>query len=593
MMPPRAPSDEGYHKAHELYLQGRREQAESQLRRFLQRQPRHAAGNNLMAILLTGQGRGERALYHAEIAVASDPRQVVYLNTLGVILTNLKRPAEAAAALRRGIEAYPNHPPVHNALGVALADLGDVEGAAAAFRRAWELAPGFPQPRANMAKLLLDTGRAAESCAELEAALQIAPEHRQFLSDLAGALNYIEADPQHVLEVHRRLGRAIEAGAGAPLAHKAGGSAGRLRVGYISADFRAHSVAYFFEPLLRARTRERFEVYCYHTSPESDAVTRRLKSLADHWRDVAALDDARLAERIRQDRLDVLVDLGGHTSGSRIAALARRPAPVQVNWCGYANTTGVRTIDFRIVDALTDPPGSEALAMEDLIRLPRCFLCYAPPAGAPEVGPPPSLEAGHVMFGSFNMLPKIGAGSVGLWSEVLKAVPGSRLVIKAKGIDLPGVRERLREEFSRQGIQSGRVEMIDFVPTIAEHLSLYGRIDIALDTYPYHGTTTTCEALWMGVPVVARVGSVHAARVGLSLLSAVGLGELTGESVEEVVGIAAALAGDRARLAELRRTLRERVVRSPLCDAGGFAQQFEEALAAAQRNVRNRPANPR
>lgn len=579
--------EEGYQKARDLYHQGRREQAESQLRRFLQRSSTHAGANNLMAILLIGQGRFDRALHHAQTAVKIEPRQVAYLNTLGVLLTHMKRAGEAVEVLRRAIEIFPAFSPAQMALGVALADMKDVSGAEACFRKAIELQPRDPQPRTNLAKLLLDLGRAAESAKELESALECAPEHRQVLSDLAGALNYIEADPQHVLSIHKRLGSVLERAAGKRHEHTAAtgerGRAGRrLRIGYLSADFRAHSVAYFVEPLFKAHDRKRFEILCYHASPESDAVTKRLKSLADHWRDVAVLDDQRLAERVRQDRLDVLLDLGGHTSGSRTGVLAWRPAPVQVNWCGYANTTGVSSTDYRIVDALTDPASAaDAMATEKLLRLPECFLCYQPPEESPEPSALPASGAGHVTFGSFNMLPKIGEACIAHWAQIMRGVADSRMVIKARGMELPGVRERVSAAFEQHGIGADRLDLMDMTPSLVEHLAMYNRIDVALDTWPYHGTTTTCEALWMGVPVVTRIGDVHASRVGLSLLSAAGLAEFACRSSEEAAKAAARLAGDLRSLGELRGSLRSRMRASVLCDASRFARRFEDALMQA------------
>lgn len=576
-----ADAEAAYRQIHDLYRQDRREQAESHLRRFLQRYPRHPAANNLMAVLLMSQGRQEKALQHARVAASEDPRQVVYVNTLGVILSHLKRSAEAIEAVRPLLEASPGHAQLHNVMGISQADLGDVHAATRSFERAIELAPGDPQPRANLAKMLLDTGRAAESAAQLEAALRIAPDHRALLSHLAGALNYTDADPAYVLNIHRRLGLVLMAGAGAAAASPPRQAGARLRIGFLSSDFRAHSVPYFVEPLLAAIDRRSFEVFAYHAAPVSDDVTRRLRSHTEHWREVSSLDDFRLAQRIAQDRLDILIDLGGHTSGTRIGAMAYRPAPVQMNWCGYANTTGLAAVDYRIVDEHTDPPGAEALATERLLRLPGCFICYAPPPDAPSPGPAPLTAAGHITFGSFNMLPKIGAVCIDLWSGLLQATPSSRLVIKAKGIALPGVRERLTAAFADRGISAERLEFIDFVPSRAGHLSLYNRIDIALDTYPYNGTTTTCEAMWMGVPVVTLAGRVHAARVGHSLVRAVGLGELAAQSPAEFTAIAGRLAQDSDRLRAMRATLREQVARSVLCDRAAFAQRFGEALQAA------------
>jgi predicted O-linked N-acetylglucosamine transferase (SPINDLY family) len=351
----------------------------------------------------------------------------------------------------------------------------------------------------------------------------------------------------------------------------------RLRVGYVSPDFRRHSVAYFLEPLLAAHDKSGFEIFCYaHDHKPDDDVTARLRGYADHWRSVAAMPDHDLAQLIRADGIDILIDLAGHIEHNRLLAFARKPAPVQASYLGYPDTTGLRAIDFRLTDALADPPGdADDRYAEHLIRLPGCAWCYRPDEHAP---PADRIDDdAPVTFGCFNVARKINAAVIQTWAAILRAAPASRLVIKdGQGTPSPAI-PRLRREFDRHGIAAERVELLSYVPDVAAHLGLYHRVDVALDTFPYSGTTTTCEALWMGVPVVTRVGDAHLSRVGGSLLAAVGLPELVTRSAEEYIDAAVHLAREGKRTSEQRHALREQMRRSPLVEGEAFARNVESA----------------
>jgi predicted O-linked N-acetylglucosamine transferase (SPINDLY family) len=344
-----------------------------------------------------------------------------------------------------------------------------------------------------------------------------------------------------------------------------------LRVAYLSPDFREHSVAYFFESVLAQRD-DRIRHACYALAPGADALTARLRAAADEWCDAAGLTDESLAARLRADRTDILVDLAGFTAGGRPGLLARRIAPVQINYLGWAATTGLPTMDWRLVDSHTDPAGAEAFATERLFRLDPCFLCYRPP----EQAPLPAPREGPVCFGSFNALAKVSPGVIAAWSELLGRVPGSRLLLKAGALSDPATAALTRGAFERAGVEPSRLEVLPWASGVAAHLQEYRRVDIALDPFPYNGTTTTCEALWMGVPAVTLVGRSHAGRVGVSLLSNTGLPDLIARDPSEYVSIAAALAADPARRAALRSGLREHM--KPLCDAPAFARRLAGAL---------------
>ncbi len=348
----------------------------------------------------------------------------------------------------------------------------------------------------------------------------------------------------------------------------------RLRIGYVSPDFKQHAVGTMALPLLACHNREEFEVSCYAQAREPDAMTERFRGHADHWRSTVGLCDEQLADLIRQDQIDILVDLAGHTAGGRLLVFARKPAPVQMTWLGYPNTTGVCTIDYRITDAHADPPGSgAALGVEQLVRLPRTNWVYQPPDNAPAPNHRPA--AGAVTFGSFNNFAKVTEPMLVLWARILHAVPGSRLLLKAQGLGSQSTRQRVWELLARERIDPARLELRGWEPGHGGHLALYNRVDIALDPFPYHGTTTTCEALWMGVPVITLAGRTHVSRVGVSLLRNMGLEELIAASPENYVALAVELANDLPRLSRLHSTLRKRMEQSPLTDAPSFAREVE------------------
>jgi len=288
------------------------------------------------------------------------------------------------------------------------------------------------------------------------------------------------------------------------------------------------------------------------------------------------MPDEQATELVRRDGIDILVDLAGHTSGSRVLLFARKPAPVQASWIGYPATTGLSAMDYKIVDRYTDPPGmSDQFYTEKLIRLPDSFLCYLPEKDSPEVGMLPVLSSGHITFGSFNNFAKVSPEGIELWGRILKTITGSRLLMKAKSFSDRSTRSYVLDMFARKGIPAERIELVSMKRSFKEHLDTYTRIDIGLDTFPYNGTTTTCEALWMGVPIITLAGSTHASRVGMSLLTNIGLPELVASTDEEYVSSAVNLACDLTKLRSLRETLRGRVMHSPLTDTKRFILNLE------------------
>ncbi len=528
-----------------------------------------------------GTGRLEEAADLYRKLLAQDGTAADLWNNYGVALAELGRPADSAAALRCALALRPGYDRPWVGLGSAAFGSGRLEEAV----RHWERAIGItPQQQAslwfNLGVARQMRGDAAAAAAAFSQAEALMPDDPRIASQRLLCLNYLDMPGERLLAEHRRFderfGRQPPAAphATSPDPDK------RLRIGYLSVEFREHLGAYFLTPLFEATDRSRFEIVCYSILPdaEADARTARFKAQADGWRTVGPLDDEALAAQIRADGIDILVDLAGHSGLNRLPMLARRPAPVQVTWLGYPNGTGMAAVDYRIVDPVSDPVGpTDAHAVETLVRLPAPFLCFRPPASAPPVVPLPAGTTGRVTFGSFNKLSKITDGTVALWAEVLRRVPDSRLLLKDRPLSDPGTAALMQARFAAAGIDPARLDLVGFIKDAAGHLAAYNRIDIALDPHPYNGTITTCDCLWMGAPLVTLAGGRHAARVGASLMTAIGLPELVAATPEDYVEIAAGLAGDLTRLMRLRLSLRERVRASALCDEARFMRNLETA----------------
>ncbi len=564
--------------------QGRPDQALAIVRRFLTKKPGDADANNMGALLCAQLAQPDQGLFFAQRAAKAAPDRADILVTLGKLLQLSGANDQAADALERAIALDPSLPDAHMTLGACLQHSHRLDDALDAMREAVRLRPDHTQSRVNLGLLHLDRGEADLAVDALREASRIEPTSVLVWDTLALALNYDHrASPGDVFQAHKRFGELLERSARPYTSHANARDAQRpLRVGYLSRDMRRHSVAYFLQSILGAHNPDRVETYCYSTTLSPDDMTDHLRARAGAWRDAGALDDSALSEKIRADQIDVLVELSGHFSGHRLALMALRPAPVQITSLGYPATTGLTRINARLVDSHTDPaPAGDALATERLIRLDPCFLSYEPPPEAPGADEPvsrlPMREAGHVTFGSFNDLKKLAPPTLDAWAELLRRVPGSRLILKNRGFDTPALRARVGSMLSERGVTPDRLELIARIPSMREHLGLYARIDLALESFPYHGTTTTCEALWMGVPVLSLAGQSHASRVGVSLLSAVGLPELIATDPQDFVARGAALAGDPGRLAEIRAGMRQRMHRSPLCDHAAFATRLEGA----------------
>jgi glycosyltransferase involved in cell wall biosynthesis/tetratricopeptide (TPR) repeat protein len=569
---------------------GQREAAIAFYRSALDIDPGYLPARINLANELQATGQFPQALNEYGAALAANPLLVEAHSGLGTLLLTTADPREATPCFMRAAVIQPGWTAAWNNLGGAMLQMSLLEQAARCLNRALILAGDFPNALLNLGNMMTSLGRTEDATHLYERILAIQPDHGPAISNLLLALNYADGlDADALAERHKRLGaRLDEAASHAPALMRPSPAprAGRIRIGYVSPDLRTHSVAYFFEPLLREHDRTRFEIFCYAELFSPDDMSRRLEAMADHWIPTVGLSDRALAERIVADGIDILVDLAGHSAYNRLAVFALRPAAIQVSWLGYPNTTGLSSIDYRLVDQISDPPPeSDRLASEKLVRLEGGFHCYLPPADAPPVSAPPSAETGRITFGSFNNIAKLSDSTLSAWATLLQRVEGSTLLIKSRFFGEGSSRERFLRRLDAAGIPRERLTLLEGIPAMSDHLAAYGRVDVSLDSFPYNGTTTLCESLWMGVPVVTLRGADHRSRVGASLLTHIGLPELVADTVEAYVDIATSLVADPGRLAALRAGLRERVAASPIGDPKGFARKIEKSFDAMLRDV--------
>lgn len=524
---------------------GRSHEALEQYRHAVAVRPGYADAWNNLGNVYTRIGDFSAALTAFESALGARPSYVIALNNLGCLLRTLGRSDEAEDVLRRALESDEHHAASYDNLGSVLKDAGELDEAIDCFRKALELDPGNAATHSNLAYALnfqsADPGPVLAQCLQW---------NERFAERLLPT-----SQPHRRQFVHGR----------------------RLKIGYVSADFRDHCQSLFTLPLLANHDRSRFEIFCYSSVQRPDDLTRRISDLAEVWRDVRPLSDAQFGETLRNDRIDILVDLTMHMAGNRLLVLAGKPAPVQIAWLAYPGTTGVKAIDYRLSDPRLDPPDFDGHYSERTLRLADSFWCYDPLTDEPEVGPLPALARGYVTFGCLNNPCKLTDHTLRLWGAVMGALPGARLVLMAP---MGRHRQNLLRRLAIHGIAGERVELLGFRPR-PDYLRSYGSIDLGLDTFPYNGHTTSLDGLWMGVPTVTRVGATSVGRGGLSQLFHVDLLDLTAETDQAFVEKAVAWASDLPRLAGLRNVLRDRLESSALMNAKRFAQNIEAAYLDA------------
>lgn len=561
---------------------GRFEQARAVLAAALARAPGNLAAMSLLTWVLMQQGQMDQARFYAQRAVDLRPDADNLFN-LGKLLLTAGDTDRAIQVFERAVAADPHRPSTLGGLTNALYVANRFADAERLARQGLARWPGDAELLVDLAMALHNSGRTREAVPILRGTAAMHPDDPVAATMYANTSTYAgDLDPREVFEAHAHYGRLVErAHPSPPTPTRTDPNPDRtIRLGILSGDLRTHAVGFFIEPLIEHHDRAQLHITCYSTSLTEDATSRRLKSMSDGWRAVAHLPTAPLADQIRRDRIDILVELSGHTAGHRLPVFQLRPAPIGATYFGYPNTTGLRSIDYRIVDSITDPPEPryDSLATEKLYRLDPCFLCYKGPAQAPAPAPPPSASGAPFTFGSFNNLAKHDDLALDLYRRVLDAVPGSRFMLKYGGLGNPLVREAVLRRFTGAGIPADRLILDPPGKTALETLPAYGRMDVMLDSFPYHGTTTTCEALFMGVPVISLEGRVCAARVGKSILSNVGHPELVAATPDEYVSIAASLASDPPRLATIRADLRPKLLASPVGNGPAYARRFEGML---------------
>jgi protein O-GlcNAc transferase len=579
-----------------LGQQGNASLAIHHFQRALELKPDLVAAHYNLANAYQKQGGWEAAAAGFLQALRLQPNHAYAHNNLGLVLMTQGRLAEAAACFHLALRFLPEFAEAHHNLGCVLARQFNYDEAIGSAREAIRLKPDYAAAYANLGDVHKDLCQFDEALACYREALRLDPHLTAVHSNLLFCLNYHPlADPDAVFAEHCRWGRqqlsvsscqlsvkTAQTGMSVPplttdnwqlITDNYADSERRLRIGYVSPDFRYHALVRYFEPVLANHDPRQVEVFCYAEVPFLDAVTCRLQGLAKHWRWINGQPDEKVADSIRSDSIDILLDLAGHTAGSRLTVFAHKPAPVQATWLGYLNTTGLIAIDYRLTDEVLDPPGQPVRDTEELVRLPGGMCCFAPNADTPEIVPLPALQRGYLTFGSPHTLFKLNSSVFDLWREVLTALPTAHLLLFRDSLNARA-QDRIRHEFAGRGISRDRLDLLQ-IPTTPNYLEVYRQIDVTLDAFPCTGGVTTCESMWMGVPVLSLRGFRPPGRQSASLLSRAGMSEWAVEDRKQFVAMAVAAANDLNGLARLRASMRQRM--APLCDAKRFTAELEDA----------------
>jgi len=555
------------------------DRAEECARNALAARPGFGAAHLLVGMSLFGRGRCEDAMPSFEKAAELMPDNAKVFNNYGNALAAIGETSRAIDKYQQAVTLNPEFAEAYNNLGAALLAERRYDEAANCFEKAIEYKAAFPEAYNNLANAEKNKGNVFRAIEYYKKALQIHPAYGRAHSNLLVAMNYATYyPPARVFEEHLRWGRLhgkVQRTSETPIDDRDPDRP--LRIGYVSGDFLTPFACCLLEPLLSSHEPRTSPVTFYSSLAASGTTTARLQRIALEWRHVCGISDAEVVDRIRSDRIDVLVDLAGHTGRSRMEMFASKPAPVQITYLGYPNTTGLSAMDYRLTDAWADPPGeTERYHTEELLRLGGGFLCYRPPEDAPEVAINPYGRNGYVTFGSFDEAAKVTLDAVNTWARLLSAVPQSKLLLRNTSFADSGTRERYLSLFRQRGVDRDRLELIETRAPHKESLDMYGKVDIALDPYPYNGIATTCEALWMGVPVVTLAGHAHAGRIGVSLLSQINRGAWIAENEERYIEIAKALANVVREGRFDRSALRQHIAASVLCDEKAYGREIQQ-----------------
>ncbi|MGA2583462.1 MAG: tetratricopeptide repeat protein [Tepidisphaeraceae bacterium] len=561
-----------------LQSKGAYAEARAAYRQAVDLDPNYVDANNALGEIAQLAGQLNEAEKMYRLALGLNPNYPLGWRNLAGALSERGRWAQAIEAFRKSLELEPDFVMAINGLGVALHMLGRVDEAMQCYEQTLRLEENNVEATTNLGNALKDSGRIEEAMELFDKALLTAPDFQPAHDNKVYTIQYHPAfDAERIRsELSQWNDRHAKPLSGLIQPHvNARDAERRLRVGYVSSDFRDHVVGRMMLPLIRHRDRQQFEVFCYSNNFQEDDFTRMFQSEADGFLTIAHRTDDAMAEQIRSDGIDILVDAAGHMRGSRLMIFARKPAPVQVMFLSYPGSTGMEAMDYRITDPYLDPPGeTDGFYAEKSVRLLDSFWCYDPESmQAPRepVNPLPAIERGHITFGCLNNMTKVNQGVLETWARIMQATPGSHLLMLAFG---NAARQRVIEIMGKAGIDSSRLEFVSYQRR-REYLKTYERIDLALDTFPYNGHVTSLDAMWMGVPVVTLVGQTVVGRAGWSQLNNLHLTELVAKTPDEFVSIATNLAGDRDHLSTLRHTLRDRMLQSPLCDTSRFVANLE------------------
>lgn len=558
----------------QFHQRGDLQQARLLYAKVLETLPRHPDALHLYGLVCHQQGDHKSAISYIRRAIEEVPDQPVLRNNLGDALRKAGQHEDALVELRKALDLRPGYAGAYQNLGSVYADTGDHDAALIHARKAVELDTERPEAWFNLGLILLDHVLLDESADAFRKALDLRPAYTRAATSLLYTLNLLpDMDPDTVTQEHRKVALAVFRHI--TIVPVSAHENKRIRIGYVSGDFRAHAVNYFFEPVLEHHDKTRFETYVYSDVTRPDNATRRLKQSTSHWRDISAWDDDKVSEQVKSDRIDILVDLAGHTKHNRLGVFARKTAPIQLGWLGYPNSTGLECMDYRVVDCYTAPGDEVSGGHEELLRLPHGFACFRPPGQTPPLQAAPVVKKGFVTLGCLHKLEKLNGDVIALWARVLRENPGTRLLLVRDQLD-EWQQHRLQSLFLQHGISSDRLETRHFNDPQQTFFDLFADIDILLDTFPWSGHTLACCALWMGVPVVSLQGNSHAGRMVASVLDLLGLAELVAEDIDSYARIVNGLCQDQTRLSVYRAELRTRFENSPLRDEKGFTKALEK-----------------
>ena len=533
-------------KGHVLKTLGKLREAFTVYRNLLVTHPDKSETYHHMALVFFEKKEFDKVIQCYQKAVQLTPDHHLPYLMMGNAFESQKKLDQALKSYQKSIRIKPDNPLAYMDMGGTYWRMGNLTSALDSFRRACRLKTDFAEAHSNLLMAMQYDPKTTEKTIFDESNRWWDNHGRPHFRNISKG--YVEKQPSH------------------------------LKIGYVSPDLRKHSVAWFFLPLIENHDPDCFETFCYSNVKKPDAVTAQIRKCCHHWRTTVDISGDAVAKQVQEDHIDILVDLAGHTRDNRLDVFAGKPAPIQVTWLGYPGTTGMQAMDYRITDVISDPPGeADLFHCEKLIRLPDGFLCYSPPENCPEVSTPPADKNGWITFGTFNNQPKINNRLVSLWANIMHCLPESRFLIKNEQIADRATRENAVALFQQHGISADRLQIIGRASTVFEHLKNYNKMDIALDTFPYNGTTTTFEALWMGVPVVTLSGKRHASRVGASIMTHIGLKEFIAMTERQYIDKAVGLARDLELLASLRKRMRGKMGRSPLSNPASFARKMEKA----------------